>query len=142
MRRIWMDENDNKRIFIDIGEDNEVYHFMVKNSIFVEKTDGDVLTYNVEMFSPSLTARNLKALTDFYKENGWEVSEDVETVTRVYVKTEEERRAYLEDLELKKWFEEHGTPKKTEKPYFAQVIQVMWHRTGSPQYLACFEGWE
>ena len=127
MRRIWMEENDDKRIFIDIGEDNEVYHFLVKNSIFVEKTDGDVLTYNVEMFSPSMTARNLKALTDFYKENGWKVSEDVETVTRVYVKTEEERREYREELELKKFLEEREKPKKDipgiTRPYYKVVVR-------------------
>lgn len=129
MRRIWMNENDDKRIFIDIGEDNEVYHFMVRNSIFVEKTDGNILTYNTEMFSPALTARNLKSLTDFYKDNGWEVTDDVQTLVNVYVKREEERREHYEELKLKQWFEEQEREKKQAQA-LAPYVRVRVRQKG------------
>lgn len=110
--RIWMEENDSKHVFIDIGESNDVYNFMVRNSIFVEKTDGNVLTYSLEMFSLSLTARHLKALTNFYKENGWEVSEDVQEIVSDLVMRAEEERLRREDEKLRQWFEEQEKAKR------------------------------
>ena len=101
--RIWMNENDRQRIYIDVGDGNEVVNFMARNAIFVEKEDGKVLTYNTEQFSLYMTAGNLKALVDFYKRHGWEVTADVQALTDDFVKRAEEERIAREERAIAEW---------------------------------------
>ena len=101
--RIWTEENDRQRIYIDVGDGNEVVDFMARNSIFVEKEDGNVLTYNTAQFSLYMTAGNLKALVEFYKRHGWEVTEDVQAITDDFIKRAEEERIAREERAIAEW---------------------------------------
>ncbi len=101
--RIWTEENDRQRIYIDVGDGNEVVDFMARNSIFVEKEDGNVLTYNTAQSSSYMTAGNLKALVEFYKRHGWEVTEDVQAITDDFIKRAEEERIAREERAIAEW---------------------------------------
>jgi DNA-binding PucR family transcriptional regulator len=127
MKRIWTDENDRQRIYIDVGEGNEVVDFMARNSIFVEKENGNVLTYNTAQFSLYMTAGNLKALVEFYKRHGWEVTEDVQAITDDFVKRAQEERERREEEQLRLWMEEQERQKKILQPQLYKV-RLRQHR--------------
>lgn len=132
--RIWMNENDGQNVYIDTENNQEVVTFTIKNSIFFDKIDENVLTYNTKRFSMSMTARNLKALVEFYKCHGWEVTEDVQAITEDFVKRAKEERERREEEKYKKYFEESQKKEIVgiDRPYYKIVMRngTFKHRLG------------
>lgn len=116
--RIWTDDKEKQRVYIDVGEGNEVVEFMRKNSIFVERWNGDVATFNTAQFSLQRSANNLFLLTDFYQKNGWEVDKESQTIVDELLAKAEEERLRREDEKLKKWAEEQEKKKKQQTPIY------------------------
>ena len=125
--RLWTENGNNQYVYIDVGAGNEVYNFMVKNSIFVEKVDGDVLTFNTSQFSLGRTANALSAIVDLYVQNGWEVTEDVKAIEVDFRKRAKEERERREDEKLRRWFEEQEKNKNAvagvDRPYYKVVVR-------------------
>lgn len=78
--KIFLEGNDKQRIYVDVGDGNEVVRLMMKNSIFVEAWNGNVATINTAQLSLQHNARSLGVLMDYYRKNGWEVSEESQSI--------------------------------------------------------------
>jgi hypothetical protein len=68
-----------------------------------------------------MTAGNLKALVEFYKSHGWEVTEDVQAITEDFVKRAEEERERREEELFRLWMEEQERQKKIQQPQLYKV---------------------
>ena len=119
--RIWTEENDRKHIYIDVGDGNEVVEIMYKNGIFVERWNGTIGLIDLECFSLQRTATTLFILTDFYKRNGWEITEQAKAVASDFCKRAEEERERREEERLRLWMEEQERQKKIQQPQLYKV---------------------
>ena len=131
MERIWTERNDRQRIYIDVGEGNDIYNFMVHNGIFVEKVDGDVLTYNTERFSLQTTAMNLQVLVEYYKKHYLEVSETAQEITNDFIRRAEEEAIAREERALAELQKKEAERKAAQTRQPPQLYKIRIRQRGA-----------
>lgn len=122
--KIYTENGDRQRIYIDVGAGDQVTTVMRKNMIWVESWNGDVATFNTERYSSRSNARMLGVLVDFYQKNGWEVSESVLEILKEHeALAEEERRRIGEKNRLEELKKEEERKRRGPCLYKKRVYQ-------------------